>query len=137
MHESCSSLCLVTLLCVMDSCRHGSLCVLCYKVPAACNPIPHNMLAQHGTISQGVSVELFCSPEIIRQGELEAWDGSGSVWLHGHCVLTRAGFLHWFKSADDTVPADTLNLARWVCALLKMPVLALRLCTNADERMGM
>lgn len=60
-----------------------------------------------------VSQELFCSPEIIRQGPMDMWQSKNSTWVSAHFVLTRAGFLHWFKSMEDVVPQDTpLNLCR-------------------------
>jgi hypothetical protein len=60
-----------------------------------------------------VSQDLFCSPEIIRQGPMEIWDSKASTWSARHFVLTRAGFLHWFSSMEDTSPyAAPLNLSR-------------------------
>eukprot|EP00879_Flechtneria_rotunda_P026042 GHRR01027718.1.p1 GENE.GHRR01027718.1~~GHRR01027718.1.p1 ORF type:complete len:207 (+),score=78.50 GHRR01027718.1:616-1236(+) len=60
-----------------------------------------------------VSQELFCSPEIIRQGPMQAWNSRTSTWTAAHFVLTRAGFLHWFSSMESVVPLDTpLNLCR-------------------------
>ncbi|KAF6255933.1 hypothetical protein COO60DRAFT_1531877 [Scenedesmus sp. NREL 46B-D3] len=60
-----------------------------------------------------VSQELFCSPEIIRQGTMELWQPKSSSWGGAHFVLTRAGFLHWFRSMDDVAPQEPpLNLCR-------------------------
>ena len=33
------------------------------------------------------------------------------TWLDAHFVLTRAGFLHWFRSMEDVRPLGCLNLA--------------------------
>lgn len=35
-----------------------------------------------------------------------------SRWTQGHFVLTRAGFLHWFRSVNDVEPLGCLNLSR-------------------------
>ncbi|WIA39345.1 hypothetical protein OEZ86_005457 [Tetradesmus obliquus] len=60
-----------------------------------------------------VSQELFCSPEIIRQGAMELWQPKSSSWAGAHFVLTRAGFLHWFASMEDVTPLEPpLNLCR-------------------------
>ncbi len=37
----------------------------------------------------GVCQELFCSPEIVRQGGMQQWSPSNSAWLECHFVLTR------------------------------------------------
>ena len=72
---------------------------------------------------EGVCTELWCSPEIIRQGDMQHWSpggGAGGQWLDCHFVLTRAGFLYWFRSMEDTHPLDSLCLARcvgWVDSL--------------------
>ena len=34
---------------------------------------------------------------VIRQGEMQYLDGPIAKWTSGHFVLTRAGFLHWFR----------------------------------------
>lgn len=56
--------------------------------------------------------ELFCSPEIIRQGDMCYWQPRTSEWVEAHFVLTRAGCLHWFASMEEAAPVDVLNLAR-------------------------
>ncbi len=56
--------------------------------------------------------ELFCSPEIIRQGEMSHWNARSSTWTVCHFVLTRAGFLHWFASMEEVHALDLLNLAK-------------------------
>ena len=53
-----------------------------------------------------------------RQGEMARWVTGSGRWTDCHFVLTRRGFLHWFGSSPpapaEVVPADTLNLSRWV-----------------------
>jgi hypothetical protein len=85
------------------------------------------LAARQATAIEDASSDLFCSPEILRQGQMRVWDGRGDgrgggsgggatagSWADAHCVLTRAGFLHWFKSMDDPEPLDVLNLGRGV-----------------------
>ncbi|MEW5303111.1 MAG: hypothetical protein WDW36_005835 [Sanguina aurantia] len=60
----------------------------------------------------GVCEDLFCSPEIERQGDMKQWNASTSVWSQCHFVLTRAGYLHWFSSMGHLQPLDMLHLAR-------------------------
>lgn len=66
--------------------------------------------------------ELFCSPEIVRQGEMMWWDPHSSRWNPSHFVLTRAGFLHWFRSVEDVERLDGLNLSRCQFEQGKAPV---------------
>eukprot|EP00193_Tetraselmis_chui_P009258 CAMPEP_0177756620 /NCGR_PEP_ID=MMETSP0491_2-20121128/3206_1 /TAXON_ID=63592 /ORGANISM="Tetraselmis chuii, Strain PLY429" /LENGTH=645 /DNA_ID=CAMNT_0019272215 /DNA_START=222 /DNA_END=2157 /DNA_ORIENTATION=- len=61
---------------------------------------------------ESVATELFCSPEILRQGAMELWDGGSVEWVEYHFVLTRSGFLHWFPSTDEMSPIDGMNLGR-------------------------
>ena len=49
---------------------------------------------------------------VIRQGEMQYIDGPVAKWASGHFVLTRAGFLHWFRAMDQVEPIGTLGLAR-------------------------
>jgi hypothetical protein len=71
------------------------------------------LAARQAEVVSSVSQELFCSPEIIRQGPMELWQPKSSSWAAAHFVLTRAGFLHWFKSMDDVTPLEPpLNLCR-------------------------
>lgn len=40
-------------------------------------------------------------------------DGPTSRWAQAHFVLTRAGFLHWFRSVEQVEqPIGALSLAR-------------------------
>ena len=40
-------------------------------------------------------------------------DGPTARWAQAHFVLTRAGFLHWFRSAEQVEkPIGALSLAR-------------------------
>lgn len=72
------------------------------------------LAARQADAVSSVSQELFCSPEIVRQGPMELWRPKTSSWESVHFVLTRAGFLHWFKSMDDALPQEPpLNLCRW------------------------
>eukprot|EP00873_Tetraselmis_striata_P019825 jgi/Tetstr1/440089/TSEL_028447.t1 len=72
-----------------------------------------NALAAHQKESvESVATELFCSPEILRQGAMELWDSTDMEWVEYHFVLTRSGFLHWFISTDDIQPTDGMNLQR-------------------------
>jgi hypothetical protein len=57
------------------------------------------------------------SSEIVRQGPVNRLEGSS--WATGHAVLTRSGFLHWFKLRDvdqdwsfDLGPTVSINLPR-------------------------
>jgi hypothetical protein len=44
---------------------------------------------------------------------MELWNARNSSWGCCHFVLTRAGFLHWFKDIDSTAPLEVpLNLSR-------------------------
>jgi hypothetical protein len=44
---------------------------------------------------------------------MELWQPRSSEWQSCHFVLTRAGFLHWFKSMQGTAPLEPpLNLSR-------------------------
>ena len=54
------------------------------------------------------------TPAVIRQGEMQYIDGPVAKWASGHFVLTRAGFLHWFRAMDQVEPIGTLGLARLV-----------------------
>ncbi|KAG2499380.1 hypothetical protein HYH03_002955 [Edaphochlamys debaryana] len=65
--------------------------------------------------------ELFCSPEIARQGDLQIWEGANEKWRKCHFVLTRAGHLHWFTKAEDVRPLDSLALARCAFEAGKAP----------------
>lgn len=61
-----------------------------------------------------LSQELFCSPDIIRQGSMDLWNPRTSSWGCCHFVLTRAGFLHWFKDINCTTPLEPpLNLSKY------------------------
>ncbi|MEW5309558.1 MAG: hypothetical protein WDW38_001439 [Sanguina aurantia] len=60
----------------------------------------------------GVCEDLFCSPEIERQGDMKQWSVLTSLWSQCHFVLTRAGYLHWFSSMGHLQPLDMLHLAR-------------------------
>jgi len=61
---------------------------------------------------ESVASELFCSPEILRQGAMEMWNASKMSWDEFHFVLTRSGFLHWFESTEQLLPLDGMNLSR-------------------------
>jgi hypothetical protein len=72
------------------------------------------LAARQAHAIEDASSDLFCSPEILRQGPMQIWDAragaSGGDWIDAHCVLTRAGFVHWFKSMEETEALDALNL---------------------------
>lgn len=71
------------------------------------------LAARQAEAMSNVSQELFCSPEIIRQGPMDLWRPKTSSWENVHFVLTRAGFLHWFKSMEEVTPQEPpLNLCR-------------------------
>ncbi len=41
------------------------------------------------------------------------WDASNGMWVDCHFVLTRAGFLHWWKgTSTELAPMDGVNLSR-------------------------
>lgn len=42
---------------------------------------------------------------------MEVWQPRGGSWAPSHCVLTRAGFLHWFKSMESPERVDVLSLS--------------------------
>ena len=56
------------------------------------------------------------SSEIVRQGPVKRLVGCS--WTNGHAVLTRAGFLHWFKTETEeewsfgSGPTVSMNLPR-------------------------
>ena len=56
------------------------------------------------------------SSEIVRQGPVKRLVGCS--WANGHAVLTRAGFLHWFKTESgedwsfESGPIVSINLPR-------------------------
>lgn len=58
--------------------------------------------------------DLYSSPDIIRQGDLELWDSDENRWVGGHFVLTQAGFLYGMLGKDKAcpIPSCTLSLAR-------------------------
>ncbi len=73
------------------------------------------LAARQAHAIEDASSDLFCSPEILRQGPMEIWEARGGSWLAAHCVLTRAGFVHWFKNMEDPEALDVLNLGEsWV-----------------------
>ncbi|GBF90839.1 hypothetical protein Rsub_03693 [Raphidocelis subcapitata] len=84
------------------------------------------LAARQAHAIEDASSDLFCSPEILRQGPMHIWDAragaSGGDWLDAHCVLTRAGFVHWFKSMEHPEPLDALNLGRCQFEQGKAPV---------------
>lgn len=51
------------------------------------------LAARQAECIHSVCQELFCSPEIVRQGEMQAWEGPAATgrWRRCHFVLTRAG----------------------------------------------
>lgn len=52
---------------------------------------------------------------------MDLWNARNSSWGCCHFVLTRAGFLHWFKSMDSTNPMEpALNLSKCVAAGCKV-----------------
>ena len=59
-----------------------------------------------------VALLLLLLRAVIRQGEMQYIDGPVAKWASGHFVLTRAGFLHWFRAMDQVEPIGTLGLAR-------------------------
>ncbi|KIZ03239.1 hypothetical protein MNEG_4722 [Monoraphidium neglectum] len=80
------------------------------------------LAARQASAIDDASSDLFCSPEILRQGPMEVWDARRGEWRGAHCVLTRAGFLHWFASMEDAAPLDVLNLGRCQFEQGKAPV---------------
>ncbi|KAI8473573.1 MAG: hypothetical protein J3K34DRAFT_410518 [Monoraphidium minutum] len=80
------------------------------------------LAARQAVSIDAASADLFCSPEILRQGPMEIWDPCGSAWRAAHCVLTRAGFLHWFAGMEEAAPLDVLNLCRCQFEQGKAPV---------------
>ncbi|PNH12073.1 hypothetical protein TSOC_000998, partial [Tetrabaena socialis] len=68
-----------------------------------------------------VCQQLFCSPEIARQGDLQLWEPAGERWRKCHFVLTRAGFLHWFPRVEEVRPLDCLTLGRCAFEVGKAP----------------
>lgn len=57
--------------------------------------------------------DLFSSPDIIRQGNLEVRESGSAHWYSSHFVLTQAGFLYWFSGKKPgSVPTDSVNLAK-------------------------
>lgn len=89
---------------------HGVYCVL----PADMRSTNQALAARQAESLSNVSQELFCSPEIIRQGPMGLWRPKTSSWENVHFVLTRAGFLHWFRSMEEVAPQEEvpLNLSR-------------------------
>ncbi|GIL72842.1 hypothetical protein Vretimale_4499 [Volvox reticuliferus] len=70
------------------------------------------LAARQAECLHSVCHELFCSPEIVRQGDLQIWEPATQRWRKCHFVLTRAGYLHWFTRAEEVRPLDTLTLTR-------------------------
>ena len=85
-----------------------------HRVALAAGRAAEALAARQADATDGAAGELFCSPEILRQGAMELWDAKAGAWSEAHCVLTRAGFLHWFASMDapGAPPLGVLNLAR-------------------------
>ncbi|KAG2442831.1 hypothetical protein HXX76_002910 [Chlamydomonas incerta] len=77
--------------------------------------------ARQAECLHSVCHELFCSPEISRQGDLQVWEPATERWRKCHFVLTRAGYLHWFPKAEDVRPLDGLALARCAFEAGKAP----------------
>ncbi|KAK9817288.1 hypothetical protein WJX72_012262 [[Myrmecia] bisecta] len=82
------------------------------QAAAAAAETSQALAARQAETLESVSQELLCSPEIIRQGEMARWVSPSGKWQDCHFVLTRAGFLHWFRSMEDVAPMDCLNLVR-------------------------
>ncbi|KAG2450052.1 hypothetical protein HYH02_000156 [Chlamydomonas schloesseri] len=77
--------------------------------------------ARQAECLHSVCHELFCSPEITRQGDLQVWEPATERWRKCHFVLTRAGYLHWFPKAEEVKPLDGLALARCAFEAGKAP----------------
>lgn len=59
---------------------------------------------------KSVAVVCLC---LVLQGSMELWNPRISSWGCCHFVLTRAGFLHWFKDIESTTPLEApLNLSK-------------------------
>ena len=72
--------------------RRGRLCLPSFSLPSPITPL---------------------SSAVIRQGEMQYLDGPTARWAQAHFVLTRAGFLHWFRSSEQVEkPIGALSLAR-------------------------
>lgn len=72
-----------------------------------------NMEVQHAEEESLRCGDLFSSPDIIRQGELESRETGCVEWSQSHFVLTQAGFLYWFTGKRaGSVPTDSINLSR-------------------------
>ncbi|GFR41214.1 hypothetical protein Agub_g1886 [Astrephomene gubernaculifera] len=79
------------------------------------------LAARQAECLHSVCHEWFCSPEIVRQGDLQIWEQTGERWRKCHFVLTRAGYLHWFSRAEDVRPLDGLALGRCTFEAGKAP----------------
>lgn len=79
------------------------------------------------------------SSEIVRQGVVKRLEGG--AWADGYAVLTRAGFLHWFKTTNDQVwsfgggPTKSIHLSKCDFELGDAP--SWRLVEYASRMTGM
>ncbi|CAD7696125.1 unnamed protein product [Ostreobium quekettii] len=60
--------------------------------------------------------DLFSSPDIIRQGDLEMQAAGDSKWSKGHFVLTQSGFLYGFIGEARSGPVPTFSMALMRCS---------------------
>ncbi|GLI68925.1 hypothetical protein VaNZ11_013347 [Volvox africanus] len=82
------------------------------EMAATASRTAEGLAARQAECLHSVCHELFCSPEIVRQGDLQIWESATQRWRKCHFVLTRAGYLHWFTRAEEVRPLDSLTLAR-------------------------
>ncbi|GLC35841.1 hypothetical protein PLESTB_000499900 [Pleodorina starrii] len=81
-------------------------------VAATATRTAEGLAARQTECLHSVCHELFCSPEIVRQGDLQVLEPATERWRKCHFVLTRAGYLHWFTRAEEVRPLDSLALGR-------------------------
>uniref|UniRef100_A0A7S3QJT2 PH domain-containing protein n=1 Tax=Dunaliella tertiolecta TaxID=3047 RepID=A0A7S3QJT2_DUNTE len=97
------------------------------------------LAARQAADIQGCVSELYASPEIVKQGEMQAWDPKSSAWHKGHAVLTRSGFLHWIKG-DISDPGqehkDMFCLARCSFATGEAPLISVEEAGWVGARLG-
>jgi hypothetical protein len=106
--------------CPATASRKRVVCMCVALLDAEMRATSEQLALRQAEAVEGVAQELFCSPEIIRQGAMQLWQPRSSSWDARHFVLTRAGFLHCFKSMQDTAPVETpLNLSRCVCLCVR------------------
>jgi hypothetical protein len=61
------------------------------EVAATATRTAEGLASRQTECLHSVCHELFCSPEIVRQGDLQVWEPATERWRKCHFVLTRAG----------------------------------------------